>query len=117
MSETTRVLFTLESDSPLVGTIAFVKDKVVKHNQGKFSNLARYSKEGFIEYLLELGITACDNAVDADVKRRNEAAYVSAMAKLDAPSDPNDTDAMQVYFRRIASLKQKFGIGGTATEV
>ena len=109
-------VFAINEDSIHVPTIAFVFDKVKKHNQGKYSNLARFSTESFVEYLLETGITAVDNAVDADIKRRNEAAYVDAMGKLSAPTG-DDIDALMTYSRQVSALKRKFGIGGDAKEV
>ncbi len=101
----------------MITSIAYVRDKVVKHNQGKFANLSRYSMEGFVEYLMECGINAVDNAVDADIKRRNEAAYVDAMSKLTAPAETAEPDAMVKYFQTIAALKRKFGIGGDQKQV
>lgn len=111
------VVWTLLNDSVLITSIAYVRDKVVKHNQGKFSNLARYSMEGFVEYLMECGINAVDNAVDADIKRRNEAAYVDAMSKLTAPADTASELEMVAYFRQISALKRKYGIGGDQHKV
>lgn len=110
------VVWTLTNDSVLITSVAYVRDKVVRHNQGKYANLSRYSLEGFVEYLMECGINAVDNAVDADIKRRNEAAYIDAMSKLTAPAT-NDADAMVKYFHAIAALKRKFGIGGDQQEV
>src|SRR5258708_2565083 len=96
------VVWTLTNDSILITSIAYVRDKVVKHNQGKFANLSRYSMEGFVEYLMECGINAVDNAVDADIKRRNEAAYVDAMSKLTAPADTAAPEEMVKYFQAIS---------------
>lgn len=111
------VVWTLLNDSILITSIAYVRDKVVKHNQGKFANLSRYSMEGFVEYLMECGINAVDNAVDADIKRRNEAAYVDAMGKLTQPADLTDVDAMTKYLGACAALKRKYGIGGDQKQV
>jgi len=111
------IVWTLTNDSILITSVAYVRDKVVKHNQGKFANLARYSMEGFVEYLFECGINAVDNAVDADIKRRNEAAYVDAMSKLVQPADLTDVDAMTKYLTAIATLKRKYGIGGDQKQV
>lgn len=109
-------VFAIASDSPMVGTIAFVFDKVKKHNQGKYSNLARFSTEAFVEKLLETGIQAMDNAVDADIKRRNEAAYVDAMGKLTPPTG-DDLSALMTYSKQVSALKRKYGIGGDAQQV
>lgn len=117
LESNTNAVWTLTNDSILITSIAYVRDKVVKHNQGKFSNLARYSMEGFVEYLFECGINAVDNAVDADIKRRNEAAYVDAMSKLTAPADTAAPEEMVKYFQAIATLKRKYGIGGDRKEV
>jgi hypothetical protein len=111
------IVWTLTNDSILITSVAYVRDKVVKHNQGKFANLARYSMEGFVEYLFECGINAVDNSVDSDIKRRNEAAYVDAMSKLTAPAETAEPDAMVKYFQTIAALKRKFGIGGDQKQV
>ncbi len=116
-SEESNVVWTLNEDSILITSIAYVRDKVVKHNQGKFANLARYSREGFVEYLMECGINTVDNAVDADIKRRNEAAYVDAMSKLTAPADTASELEMVAYFRQISALKRKYGIGGDQKQV
>lgn len=113
----TNVVWTLTSDSILITSVAYVFDKVKKHNQGKFANLARYSTEGFVEYLFECGINAVDNAVEADIKRRNEAAYIDAMSKLIAPAETADPNEMAKYFHAIAALKRKFGIGGDQKQV
>lgn len=110
------VVFSLEENSVLVPSIAFVFDKVQKHNQGKYSNLARYSREGFVEYLLETGINAVSNAVDADIKRRNEAAYVDAMSKLTAPTGDSEIE-LRAYMQAVRNLKRKYGIGGDKQEV
>lgn len=112
-----KVVFSIDENSTLIPTIAYVFDKVKKHNQGKYSNLARFSTESFVEYLLETGISAVDNAVDADIKRRNEAAYVDAMGKLQAPADATDVDAMGKYLMQCDALKRKYGIGGSQKEV
>jgi hypothetical protein len=111
-AQESNVVWTLLQDSILITSIAYVRDKVIKHNQGKFANLSRYSLEGFVEYLMECGINAVDNAVDADIKRRNEAAYVDAMSKLTAPADTASELEMVAYFRQISALKRKYGIGG-----
>jgi hypothetical protein len=116
------VVITIDENHVLVPSIAFVFDKVRKHNQGKFSNLARFSRESFCEYLLEQGIRTVDNAVDADMKRRDEAAYVEAMAKLQQPT-PNEkdpqkyADALGAYLLQVDALKKKFHIGGTQQQV
>lgn len=109
-------VFAIDSDSALIGTIAFVFDKVKKHNQGKYSNLARFSTESYIQHLLEMGIKAEDNGVDADIKRRNEAAYVEAMAKLSLKNDAT-LEELQVYHKQVSALKRKYGIGGDAQQV
>lgn len=116
------VVLSIDENHVLVPSIAFVFDKVRKHNQGKFSNLARFSRESFCEYLLEQGIRTVDNAVDADMKRRDEAAYVDAMAKLQQPSsdekDPQKyADALGNYLMQVDALKRKYHIGGTQKEV
>ncbi len=115
------VVWTLQNDSILITSIAYVRDKVVRHNQGKYANLSRYSLEGFVEYLLECGINAVDNAVDADIKRRNEAAYVDAMSKLQAPDTNLKPDAyagaLTTYMQTISALKRKFQIGGEQKQV
>jgi hypothetical protein len=119
---TTQTVLVINADHVLVPSIAFVFDKVKKHNQGKFSNLARFSTESFVEYLLEQGIRTVDNAVDADIERRNHAAYIDAMAKLTPPT-PNEkdpqkyADALGVYLTQIDKLRVKYGIGGSQKEV
>lgn len=116
------IVLSIDENHVLVPSIAFVFDKVKKHNQGKFSNLARFSREAFTEYLLEQGIRAVDNAVDADIERRNKEAYVQAMAKLQAPQQDEKNpqayaDALGKYLMQIDALKRKFGIGGTQQQV
>lgn len=116
MEEQANIVFALATDSVLIGSIAFVKDKVVKHNQGKFSNLARFTTESFVEYVLEEGIKAVDNAVDADVKRRNEKHYIDAMATLTVKEDATLED-LQKYQKQVAALRRKYGIGGDQKQV
>lgn len=109
-------LFSIDTDHVLVPSIQFVQDKVQKHNQGKFSHLARFSRESFVEYLLEQGINSVGNAVDADMERRNKDAYVKAMSRL---SPPTSTDAAGIanYLNQVNALRVKYGIGGSQKEV
>lgn len=117
----TQVVLSIDENHVLVPSIAFVFDKVKKHNQGKFSNLARFSRESFTEYLLEQGIRTVDNAVDADIERRNKDAYVQAMAKLQQPAPDADAqkyaDALGKYLMQVDALKRRYGIGGSQKEV
>lgn len=120
--EEPQIILSIDENHLLVPAIAFVFEKVRKHNQGKFSNLARFSREEFAKYLLEQGIRAVENAVEADMERRNKDAYVNAMAKLQQPNvdekNPEKyANALTTYLRQVDALKRKYGIGGTQQEV
>jgi len=116
-AEQTNIVWSLSNDSILITSIAFIFDRVKQHNQGKYSNLARYSLEGFVEYLMEVGINATNNALDADIDRRNREAFTKAMAQLDPPKDVEDPVQLQQYANRVTALRRKYHIGGEAKEV
>lgn len=111
------IVWSLTNDSVLITSVAYVFDRCKKHNQGKYANLSRYSLEGFVEYLMETGINAFDNGLDADIDRRNREGFTKAMAALEPPKDPTDAKQIAEYATRVQQLRRKFHIGGESKEV
>ncbi len=107
------IVWALTQDSPNVLALANLLDKCKKHGQGRFGNIARYSREGFVEVVLESGINALTNAVEADAQRRSREAYCAAVSNIIPPADATDVKAMTAYAQAVAQLQRKHGIGGT----
>lgn len=111
-----KVIWALQSDSAAALAVGITREAIQKYNQGKFSQLARFSPESLIEYFLELGMRATISAIDADMERKNKDGYAKESAKLDSPN-PENVDELIAYAGKMKALRVKYGIGGEKQKV
>jgi hypothetical protein len=110
------LIYQVMSDSVTALAIGVTREAILKHNQGKFAQLAHYNVESLVTHFLELGMRSTLTAIDADRERRNKEAYVSEMSKLEAPN-PEDIDQLVKYAASCKALRAKYGIGGDKQQV
>ncbi len=107
-------IFSLMANSHLTVLILALFEKEQRLNRDE----GRYSFENYVASLLDKGVKARDNYLDADEDRRNLAAYNKAKERipLPPPLDANDPATIQAhiaYSQADVSLRAKHKIGGT----
>jgi hypothetical protein len=110
------IIWQLASDSAMALQVGITREEIAKHGQGKFAQLARYSPDSLIEYLLELGMRSTLTAIEADRERRNKDAFTSEMSRLESPN-PGNLDELIAYAAKCKALRSKYGIGGDKQKV
>lgn len=111
-----QVIWQLQSDSATALQVGITSEAIAKYNQGKYAQLARFSPESLIEYLLELGMAATLSGIKADKERRNKDGYAQESAKLETPN-PENVDELIAYASKMKVLRAKYGIGGEKQKV
>lgn len=109
-----KIIFSIPEKSHMAAMLMllFAKEQRLKREEG------RYAFENYIALLLEKGLAARDNYLDADEERRNLAAYNKAKERIPLPppldaADSKTIEAHIAYSQADVALRAHFKIGGT----
>lgn len=114
-AEATNVVVSFTADSPVIKSLAYVIDLAQRKgfNPLKGDHSVQYWTEEFIA-------KACKDykgAIERDVTRRNNEAYLAAEKLVSVPLPTAKPEEWMAYGRALQSLRTKYGIGGSPKEV